>query len=167
MDTGHRGPLLSGAGAPWGRGNRRRPEALDALWGKQLQAASFEHIASVQGGLCFVAVAIWVWIFFSSPPAVGDFFFFRPAFISSPLSACDVSPLLTIRRVMGVPCTFPPSSCITQVFWRDFQSPGAFSPPQDDACKEGKGCCHHLPGSRICLLGPKTKASCCGQKCCF
>lgn len=75
MDTGHRGPLLSEAGAPWGRGNRRRPEALDALWGKQLQAASFEHIASVQGGLCFVAVAIWVWIFFSSPPAVGDFFF--------------------------------------------------------------------------------------------
>lgn len=79
MDTGHRGPLLSGAGAPWGRGNRRRPEALDALWGKQLQAASFEHIASVQGGLCFVAVAIWVWIFFSSPPAVGDFFF-SPSF---------------------------------------------------------------------------------------
>lgn len=120
---------------------------------------------------CREGFALWLWpsgcgFFFLLHQRLG-IFFFCPAFISSPLSACDVSPLLTIRRVMGVPCTFPPSSCITQVFWRDFQSPGAFSPPEDDACKEGKGCCHHLPGSRICLLGPKTKASCCGQKCCF
>lgn len=75
MDTDRAQGTFAGAGAPWGRGNQRRPEALDGLWGKQLQAASFEHVASVQEGLCSVAVAIWVWIF-SSPPAVGDFLFF-------------------------------------------------------------------------------------------
>lgn len=42
-----------------------------------MQAASLEHIASVYGGLCSVAVAVWVGIF-SSPPAVGVFF--KPSF---------------------------------------------------------------------------------------
>lgn len=133
MQTGHRGPLLSGAGASWGRGNWRRPEACDA------SSEPWAHCFSAgRALLCGCGHLGGDFLF---PTSGWGFFFLSPAFASSPLSTCDVSPLLllTIRRVMELPLAFPLSSCITQVFWRGFQTPGAFSPLRMMLAKRGKG----------------------------
>lgn len=93
---------------------------------------------------CRQGFALWLW-----PSGCGFSIlhqrlgiFFSPAFVSSPLSTCDAPPLLlllAIRRVMEVPLTFPPSSYVTQVFGRGFQTPSASSPLRMMLAKRGRG----------------------------